>query len=124
MFENPDGEPHRRTEGDVAVRISRPVPTAAGRFCCALQNARLLDHAREIRNRLFVDDRPFRLSRLPDLRQVTPGQDCQKAGAIPQSKRRHHELAMVGARPWTEIQYRGFRVPTVPVYGFTLPVAL
>jgi hypothetical protein len=56
--------------------------------------------------------------------RLRPVRIVRKRGAIPQSKRRHHELAMVGVRPWTEIQYRGFRVPTVPVYGFTLPVAL
>ena len=38
-----------------------------------LQNPRLLDHAREIRDRLFVDDRRLRLSRRPDLRQVVTG---------------------------------------------------
>ena len=34
----------------------------------------LLDHAHEVPDLLFVDDRRFRLARLPDLRQVAAGQ--------------------------------------------------
>jgi hypothetical protein len=46
------------------------------------QNYRLFNHAREVRDRLFVDGRRLRLSRLPDFRQVAAGQDCQKADAL------------------------------------------
>jgi hypothetical protein len=41
----------------------------------ALQNSHLLDHAREVRDRLFVDDRRRRLSRLADLRYVAAGRE-------------------------------------------------
>ena len=40
----------------------------------ALQNARLLNHARKVRDRLFIDGRWLRLSRLLDLRQIAAGQ--------------------------------------------------
>ena len=47
----------------------------------AFQNPRLLNHARKVRDRLFVDDRRLRLSRLPDdPREVSTGQDGQEAG--------------------------------------------
>ena len=39
---------------------------------------RLLDHAREVRDRLFVDGRRLRLSRLPDFRHVAAGQDREE----------------------------------------------
>src|SRR5258706_5513174 len=44
----------------------------------ALQHSRLLDHAREVRDHLFVDGRRLRLSRLPDLRHVAAGQDREQ----------------------------------------------
>ncbi len=47
------------------------------------QDARLLDHASKIRDRLFVDNRWLGLARLPDLRQVAAGQDCQETEGHP-----------------------------------------
>src|SRR2546425_9703364 len=43
------------------------------------QNSPLLNHAREVGDRLFVDGRRLRLLRLPDLRQVAAGEDGEKA---------------------------------------------
>ena len=59
----------------------------------ALQDSRLLNNARKIRNGLFVDGRRFRLSRLPDFRQVSSGQDRAEAGCYGLSKRRRERLA-------------------------------
>jgi hypothetical protein len=42
------------------------------------KNSGLLNHAREIRDRLFVDGRRLGLARLPDYRQVAAGQDCEE----------------------------------------------
>jgi hypothetical protein len=46
----------------------------------AFQNPGLLNHAREIRDRLFVDGRRLGHSRLPDFRQVAVGQDYWEMG--------------------------------------------
>jgi len=47
----------------------------------AFQNPRLLNHARKVRDRLFVDDdRRLRLSLPDDPREVSTGQDGQEAG--------------------------------------------
>jgi hypothetical protein len=43
------------------------------------KDSHLLDHTREVRDRLFVDDRRLRIFRLPDFRQVAAGQDREKA---------------------------------------------
>jgi len=40
--------------------------------------SRLLDHPREVRERLFVDDRRIGLALLPDFRQVAAGQDREE----------------------------------------------
>jgi hypothetical protein len=58
-----------------------------------LQISRLPDHAREVRDRLFVDGRRLSLSRLPDFRQVAAAQDCQEAGRHAASKRRPERQA-------------------------------
>jgi hypothetical protein len=59
-----------------------------------LQNTRLLNDTRKVRDRLLVDDRGLRLSRLPgDLRQVSTGQYRQEAGCHGPSKRRSDRLA-------------------------------
>jgi hypothetical protein len=46
-----------------------------------------------IRDRLFIDDRRLRLSRLPDFWQVAAGQDCQEARCHAASKRTRKRLA-------------------------------
>jgi hypothetical protein len=46
-----------------------------------------LDHARKIRDRLFVHGRRLRLLRLPDLRQVAAGQEREEAGGHATSTR-------------------------------------
>jgi len=55
----------RMTPGEALSSFFRP------RLCVdrmALQNSRLLDHARKVRDRLFIDDRRLSLSWLPDFR--------------------------------------------------------
>jgi hypothetical protein len=47
----------------------------------------LLDHAPEVRDRLSIDDRRLRLSRLPDFRQAA-GQDCREAWCHDPSERK------------------------------------
>jgi hypothetical protein len=54
--------------------------------CRPIQDVRLLDHAREVGDRLFIDDRRLWLSSLPDFRQVAAGQDCQEARSHPPIK--------------------------------------
>ena len=49
----------------------------------------MLDHAREVGDRLFIDDRGLGLRRLPDFRQVTAGQDCQETGCHTGSIKAH-----------------------------------
>ncbi len=53
----------------------------------ALQDSRLLNNARKIRNRLFVDGRRLRPD---DPRQILTGQDGQEAGCHTPSKRTQH----------------------------------
>jgi hypothetical protein len=53
-----------------------------GRSGLTVQNARLLDHAREVRDSLFVDDRRLRLLMAPDLRQVAAGQNRDEVPPI------------------------------------------
>jgi hypothetical protein len=53
-------------------------PAAKARF--AFQYPRLLNYPREIRYRLFVDDRRRRFFRLQDFGQVAADQDCEDAG--------------------------------------------
>src|SRR5712691_5596559 len=45
----------------------------------ALQNSRLLNHARKVRDRLFIDGRRLNIIRLPNFGHVTAGQDWQEA---------------------------------------------
>ena len=60
----------------------------------AVQDSRLLNKARKVHNRLFVDGRL--LSRLPDdPREVSTGQDGQEAGCHVPSKRTPRRQAIV-----------------------------
>src|SRR5260370_32856607 len=47
----------------------------------ALQNSRLLNHAREVRDRLFVDGRWLRLARLPGAEKIYRGRVCVRGRA-------------------------------------------
>jgi hypothetical protein len=60
--------------------------TGRRRWWSGFQDARPLDHAREIRDRLFVEGGRLSLSRLPDFRQVAAGQDRQEARCHPPIK--------------------------------------
>jgi hypothetical protein len=68
--------------GGKSLRLVPGTLGAARRVGTGLQNAGLLNHPREVRNRLFVDGRRLGLGleRLPDGWQVAAGQDCQEAG--------------------------------------------
>jgi len=56
------------------------------------QDSRLLNNARKVRNCLFVDGRRrFSLAGLPNLRQVSTGQDGQETGCHTPSKRTLHQ---------------------------------
>jgi len=59
-----------------------PVPLSLALIRCriSLQNPRLPNHARKVRDRLFVDNRWLSFARLPDLRLVVAGQDREEAG--------------------------------------------
>src|SRR5258708_33723733 len=46
------------------------------------QNSRLYNDAREVRDRLFVDDRWFRFSQLPDFRHISASQDRSQWGKV------------------------------------------
>jgi hypothetical protein len=67
-------------------------PAAKARF--AFQYPRLLNYPREIRYRLFVDDRRRRFFRLQDFGQVAADQDCEDAGCHILSLRRSIWLAI------------------------------
>src|SRR5712672_1477890 len=56
----------------------------------ALQNPRLLNHAREVRDRLFVDDRRLRLARLSGAEKIYRGRVCVRgrAPSITKTERR------------------------------------
>jgi hypothetical protein len=54
----------------IGVSIGAGFGRLTPRLLFGLQNPRLLDYARKVRDRLFVDDRRLRLSRLPDCWQV------------------------------------------------------
>jgi len=64
----------------------------------ALQDSRLLNNARKVRNRFFVDGRRRRwLSRLPDdPREVSTGQDGQEGGSHAPSKRTRRQAIIHG----------------------------
>jgi hypothetical protein len=64
------------------------VGCGTGRRRCwsGFQDARPLNYAREIRDRLFVEGGRPSLSRLPDFRQVAAGQDRQEARCHPPIK--------------------------------------
>ncbi len=91
-------------KGDLCRALGSDVVVAAGegghrrsfvRLACfrdagsALQDSRLLNHARKVRDGLFVDGRRLWPSRPPgDLRQVSTGQDRAEAGCHGLMKRR------------------------------------
>jgi hypothetical protein len=56
------------------------------RWWSGFQDARPLDHAFEIRDRLLIDGRRLRFSLLPDFRQVAAGRDRQEARCHPPIK--------------------------------------
>jgi hypothetical protein len=65
--------------------LSRRVGWRISRRPCVrgFQDAGLLDHAREVRDRPFIDDLRLGFFRLPDFRQVAAGQDRQEARCHP-----------------------------------------
>jgi hypothetical protein len=72
---------------DLAEPVSGGVARLrVGRYLLALQAARPLNHAREVSDRPFIDDRGPGFVRLPDFRQVAAGQDGQEAWCHPSIK--------------------------------------
>src|SRR4029077_3455911 len=82
-----------------------------------VQNARLLDHAREVSDRLFVDDRRLRVSLLPDLWQVAAGQNGDEMGVHRPIKARSES---VRNHPMGWAQYRSGPLLIVDVDSLAL----
>jgi hypothetical protein len=57
------------------------------------QNSSLVHHPREVRDRLFIDGRRLRGTRLLNFRQIAAGQEDKEAGYHKASKRRPEGLA-------------------------------